>query len=186
VPRIEGWPGIVLAGVSNSNGRDAHRIFEENIMQHRMKEWLAGTFGTGTVASLATSIAASALGQAENGNAVAPVNAVSHIIFGDRAAWQNSATAQYTLTGLALNSAAVTAWAGLHESWFGQQDEEKPSFGKALVGGAVVAAIAYVTDYHVVPKRLTPGFEKRLSNAPLFGIYATLAISLAVGSLLKR
>ena len=155
-------------------------------MQHRMKEWLAGTLGTGAVASVATGIAASACGQAEIGNAIAPVNAVSHIIFGDRAAWQNSASAKYTLTGVALNSAAVTAWAGLHESWFGQQDEEHPNFGKALVGGAVVSAIAYVTDYYLVPKRLTPGFEKRLSNVSLFGIYATLALSLAVGSLMKR
>jgi len=69
---------------------------------------------------------------------------------------------------------------------FGQRYEELPSFGKAIAGGAIVSALAYVTDYHLVPKRLTPGFEKRLSNKSLFGIFATLALSLAVGSMMGK
>jgi hypothetical protein len=42
-----------------------------------------------------------------------------------------------------------------------------------------------VTDYYVVPKRVTRGFEKRLSDPALFGVYAALALSLAAGSLLN-
>jgi hypothetical protein len=55
-----------------------------------------------------------------------------------------------------------------------------------LTGGTIIAAIAYIVDYHVVPRRLTPGFEMRLSNRSLLAIYGTLALSLGLGSLMKR
>ena len=48
-----------------------------------------------------------------------------------------------------------------------------------LLSGAAVSALAYLTDYHVVPSRLTPGFEKRLGGRSLLAIYAALAFSLA-------
>jgi hypothetical protein len=51
----------------------------------------------------------------------------------------------------------------------------------AIGAGVAVAAAAYVVDYYVVPKRLTPGFEKRLSGRSLFWIYSALAAGLAAG-----
>jgi len=56
----------------------------------------------------------------------------------------------------------------------------------SLLSGAAVSAMAYVADYYLVPKRFTPGFEKRLSNRSLFAIYSTLALSLAAGHLMRR
>jgi hypothetical protein len=47
----------------------------------------------------------------------------------------------------------------------------------------VVAATAYVVDYHVVPRRLTPGFELRLRGAAFAGVFATLALGLAAREL---
>jgi hypothetical protein len=38
----------------------------------------------------------------------------------------------------------------------------------------------------VVPKRLTPGFEKRLSKKAMLATYVGLAIALAVGTRAKR
>lgn len=144
-----------------------------------MTDWIADTLTTGAVATAATTCAVAALGQTEEGNALAPINAVSHILWGDEAAAVEQADVSHTLAGLALNACAVTGWAGVHELLM-------PRFGprrlnQALAAGAMVSALAYVTDYYVVPKRFTPGFEKRLSNSSLFGIYATLA--LAAGSL---
>jgi hypothetical protein len=43
-----------------------------------------------------------------------------------------------------------------------------------------------VTDYYLVPKRLTPGFEKRLSGKSLATVYALLAIGLAASELIAR
>ena len=47
--------------------------------------------------------------------------------------------------------------------------------------GKTHSAVAYATDYHVVPERLTPGFEKRLSNESLAIVYGVLAACLALG-----
>jgi hypothetical protein len=55
-----------------------------------------------------------------------------------------------------------------------------------LARGAAVSALAYVVDYHVVPRRLTPGFEMRLGRPALAAIYAALAFGLSARDLLSR
>ena len=142
------------------------------------------TLYTGAAATAGTTLAVAVCGGLEEGNPIAPINAVSHIAWDDQAARQTDASWQYTGLGLALNAAAVTSWAGVYEVFCSRAADNKDIAG-ALLGGALVSAAAYVTDYHVVPERLTPGFEKRLSNRSLFGIYTVLALSLAAGSLLQ-
>jgi hypothetical protein len=146
-----------------------------------MSQWITDTLTTGAVASAATTLAIGALGKVEDGNAIAPINAVSHILWGEEAAAADQPDARHTLTGLALNAVAVTGWAGVHELLMPRTGPRR--LDQALLAGTAVAALAFVTDYYVVPKRLTPGFEKRLSNPSLLGVYATLALSLAAGSL---
>lgn len=143
---------------------------------------LERTLCTGAAATAATTLAVSICGALEEGNPVAPINAVSHIAWADEAARQTDASWQYTAVGLALNTAAVTSWAGVYEMFCGRTADRKDIAG-ALLGGALVSAAAYVTDYHIVPERLTPGFEKRLSNRSLLGVYTALALGLAAGSL---
>jgi hypothetical protein len=151
-----------------------------------LEQFAEDTLRTGIVATAATTLAVAALGEAEEGNAIAPMNAVSHILWGERAALQNRPSLKYTFTGGLLNTAAILGWAGVHEVLFGRRSVAARSVTGALVGGAAVSALAYVTDYYLVPKRFTPGFEKRLSNRSLCGVYTTLALSLAAGSLLRR
>lgn len=139
---------------------------------------------TGAVVTLATTAATAVGGAVECDNAIAPINAVSHIAWGDKAARRNAPSWKYTAMGLVLNSAAVTSWAVIYEFFFGKA-VERGEVGKALVGGAAISACAYVTDYYLVPDRFTPGFEKRLSNRSLFGIYSVLAVSLALGALCR-
>jgi hypothetical protein len=146
-----------------------------------MSDWISDTLTTGAVATVATTAAVAAFGQAEIGNAVAPINAVSHILWGEQAAKVEEMDATHTLTGLAFNAAAVTGWAGVHEFLMPRTGPRR--FDQALLTGTVVSALAFVTDYYIVPKRFTPGFEKRLSNFSLFGVYSTLALSLASGSM---
>lgn len=130
--------------------------------------------------SAATTAAAAICGALELGCAAAPVNAVSHIVWGDDAARQDEVSAKYTGLGAALNTGAVAMWSVFHHLVF-RPDRREPGLAPALARGAATAAVAYVVDYHLVPKRLTPGFEDRLSNRSLFAIYAVLAVSLAVG-----
>ena len=148
-----------------------------------LRQFANDSLRTGAVASAATTVAVAACGELEDGLAIAPINAVSHIFWGDRAASQDGPSIKYTLSGVALNAAAVTSWAAIHEFLFGRAAKRHGLTG-ALIGGAAISAIAYVTDYKIVPPRFTPGFEKRLSGRSLLGIYSVLAVSLAVGSLL--
>jgi hypothetical protein len=72
-------------------------------------------------------------GTAEKGNSVAPINAVSHILWGDEAFEQETFSAKYTAPGLALNTAANISWAILFEKWFGRA-ANRGEAGTALTG----------------------------------------------------
>jgi hypothetical protein len=144
----------------------------DNVMKHSLQ--------TGAVASTTTALTTAVLGATEIQNVVAPINAVSHIAWGDGAVAQDEPSVKYTLTGLALNTAAVTGWAAVHELLFGHY-LKRGNLPAALLGGAATSALAFVTDYYVVPRRFTPGFERRLSGGSLLGIYSVLAVSLAFG-----
>jgi len=50
-----------------------------------------------------------------------------------------------------------------------------------VTGGVAISALADVTDCHVVPRRLTPGFEMRRSGGGMATMYASLALALAAG-----
>ena len=139
----------------------------------------------GATTTLATTAATALCGAVELGNAAAPVNAISHIAWGEEAVRRDGVSAKYTALGAALNTAAMFSWAAFHQLVF-RPDRRPPEIAGAVARGVVTAATAYVVDYHVVPKRLTPGFESRLSGRSLFVIYAALAASLAIGELLAK
>ncbi|MDF2439122.1 MAG: hypothetical protein JWN98_106 [Abditibacteriota bacterium] len=132
--------------------------------------------------SLAT---AAVCGWIENRDAISPVNAVSHAVFGDTAFEQSTASVKYTMTSVALNDSACLSWATLFEWLFGDA-ADRGNLPVALMGGALVAGAAYITDYKIVPKRLTPGFERHLSCRSLAAVYAVLGLSMALASLMKR
>ena len=137
------------------------------------------TVAAGSGATALTTATILCLGQERDSSMWAPLNAVSHIPFGDEAAAHTELSAKYTGTGAALNTAAVFSWAAMHAGVMrALPRQDLPS---AIGASVAVAAVAYVVDYHVVPRRLTPGFEKRLSGRSLFWIYSALAAGLAAG-----
>jgi hypothetical protein len=146
---------------------------------------VGNTVVTGTIASAATAAAAAACGARDSGSALAAVNAVSHIVWGSDASNVRVADVKHTVPGLLLNTGATIFWAAIYESVFGHA-ADRGEIAKALLGGGAVSALAYVTDYHVVPKRLTPGWEERVSNRSLALIYVVLALSFPVRGLLNR
>jgi hypothetical protein len=132
-----------------------------------------------------TTAAVSLAGYLEDANAAAPLNAVSHIPFGEESFNEDEPTLKYTATGSALNVAAVASWAALYEFTFGRS-ARRGNIWAGVLGGPAVAGLAYVTDYYVVPKRLTPGFEQRLSAPSMFGVYALLGATLPLASLFAQ
>ena len=136
---------------------------------------------TAAVTAVATTAVTALCGAIDNRNPAAPVNAISHIAWGEEAASQEAVSIKYTLTGVALNAAAMVSWAAVHHLVW-RPRERRPNAMGALARGAATAGMAYVVDFHVVPGRLTPGFEKRLSRGSILAIYAALAVSLALGN----
>lgn len=142
---------------------------------------------SGTVAGITTALAASLAGKRETGSYAAPLNATSHVVWGNsEASAQDAASAKFTLTGFLINHASAIFWAGIYEQLFGRKQGVQSSSLKPVVGAALVTAGAYVTDYYLVPKRLTPGYELRLSNRSLATIYGALAVGLIAGYLLNE
>ena len=127
------------------------------------------------LSAVATTAAALVLSAKDTGHAAAALNATSHMVWGEKVGKFDEADYQHTVVGGALNAGAVALWSTIHALF------PKPESTLAkLRNAAFVAAAAYVTDYYIVPKRMTPGFEKRLSKTSLFGMYAALAASLVL------
>jgi len=147
---------------------------------------------SGTVSGLATSAVAALAGKRETASYAAPINATSHILWGDEAARHDSASIKYTASGFLLNHLAAVMWAAVHEKWvmpaISRWSATRPSLAPLALtmGGLAVSAGAYVTDYYLVPKRFTPGYEKRLSGKSMALIYGALALGLAAGTLLAN
>lgn len=153
---------------------------------------IARALTSGTVSGLAVSAVAALAGKRQTASYAAPLNATSHILWGDEAARHDGTSLKYTASGFLLNHLAAVMWAAVHERWvmpaISRWSAARPALAPlaATMGGAAVAAGAYVTDYYLVPRRFTPGFEMRLPGKSLALIYGALAVGLAAGSLLAN
>ena len=139
-------------------------------------------FLSGTLAAAAVTLVASIASRRATGAYASALNAASHFLWGDRAARRHSYSWKYTGIGFAANYGASVFWALFYEL-LGRG--KRRSAKHALRDGALVSALAYVVDYHLVPRRLTPGFELRLPGRALGGIYAALAVGLALKDLVS-
>lgn len=180
--------GILLHIVRNSYAVHHPRSSAGNIGRlvgppNTMASITTDTLLTGTVAAVATTVALAVLGRMECGAGAAPINAVSHMLWGEEAR-TDKVDLRHTLVGASLHASAVLGWAGFHELLLSRS--RTPSFGRALLTGAATSLVAYVTDYHLVPRRLAPGFETRLSKRALLAVYVVLGLSLSAGSLYKN
>ena len=136
----------------------------------------------GTAASALSAAALVAAGRVENKDAAAPVNAVSHWLWGRPALRQNGPSLRFTLPGYLVHHLASVFWATLHaRAWNGRPQARQPV--PAVAGAAAATAVAYFVDYQLTPERLTPGFEHRLSSKAMLAVYASFAVGLAVGTM---
>ena len=148
-----------------------------------MKRFVLNCLLSGLAGGVASHVVSAAAGRAERGRSSLPMHAVSHIAWGDDPEAHEGERARDWVVGTALHHGASVFWATFFEAFFGKDAERSTS--AALVGGATIAAAAYVTDYHVVSDRFKPGFEAQLSNRSLFLIYAALAAGLAAAARLR-
>jgi hypothetical protein len=136
---------------------------------------------TGSLASLLSTAVLAAAGARQNGSAVAPINAVSHWLWGDESLRVDRPTLRHTLAGYLTQHAASIFWATLYSRVWGHRDTAK-QLPQAVAGGVATSAIACLVDYQLIPKRLTPGYEHRVSTGAMVAIYAALAVGFALGA----
>lgn len=149
-----------------------------------MKPW-SRVFGnaliSGNAAGLASMLALAVRGWKDRGSAMRPINAPSHWLHGERGTRQDAVSTRYTLPGVLTHQGSAVFWALLFERLVPDRPEHRSA--PALVGHAVMGtAVAALVDLKLVPGRLTPGFERPLSQRSLWWVYASFAAGLAAGS----
>ena len=138
----------------------------------------------GSLASVFSAAALLVAGQRREREPVAPVNAISHWVWGDPALREDGADLRHTALGYLIHHGASLFWSTLHaQAWSGSR---APRTRARLMGqAAVTAAAACFVDYRLTPRRFTPGFEHRLQRKEMAAVYGCFALGLAVGTLLS-
>jgi hypothetical protein len=154
---------------------------------------------SGSAASLLSAAVLALRGRREAGSAAAPVNAVAHWIYGDKAYAVDRADLKHTVVGMAIHHASAVLWGLLYEAVLrriagssnrGPSSAARPGSrltpGEILGGAVAVSAVAALTDLRLVPTRLSPGFEHRLRPASVFLVYVAFAGGLALAVAASR
>lgn len=150
-------------------------------MNKRVRQiWLDGV-----MSSVAVAMTAALCSRCEGRSALRPINAISHIVWGRHAAKQNGGTIRYTGTGLLLNLVACTFWTTCYHLSRRAVSKPNSSVTTALVGTGTTA-LAYITDYYVVPRRFTPGFELCLPSRSFPWLYGALALGILLPDLARQ
>lgn len=154
-------------------------------MDENWKQALREGAIAGSCASVASAAALLAAGRHNGQHPAAPVNAVSHWLWGDPALRRDAPSWRHTFAGYVVHHGASIFWAVLHARAWGIRPRARRPL-PALAGSAVAAGLACWVDYRLTPARFTPGFEHRLSRGQMAAVYASLALGLAAGSLLAQ
>ncbi|MDQ2686316.1 MAG: hypothetical protein M3Y28_00450 [Armatimonadota bacterium] len=136
---------------------------------------------TGLVLAATTTAAILLVSQKENHSPWAALNCVAHIVDGDEKEQPTDFSPRETGLGLAVNATAMGLWGVLYEGAL-----SITKIRSTPLTAALATAVAYVTDYKLVPKRFTPGIEKRLSQPAILAVYAVLGATLAASSLWNK
>lgn len=123
-------------------------------------------------------------GRAETGSRVAPLNAVSHWLWGREAIRRDDTTLDHTGVGTAIHYLSALFWGVGYEALRAARREPTPE--NAVTDAAAVTAVAAFVDLKVVPERLTPGFERRLSGGSLALVYMAFGVGLALADVVLR
>ena len=151
-------------------------------MKINCQQVLADGLQSGVVAALSSATVIALRGYIENHNAIAPINAISHIAWDDEAFDAKNLDIKHTLVGLSINDTAMITWGVIFEALRTITDS-RGDVAKTVGCGATLAVAAWVLDYKVVPPRLTPGVEAHLSKRSIAMIYLVFATALSANAL---
>ncbi len=151
-----------------------------------MKPWdqaLKDAVVSGGAASFLSTLALGVASKVEAGHAPAALNSTSHWLWGDQRAITDEVSLRHTGVGFATHHASAFFWAVLYERLAGDWAESSPS--AALAAGLGTAAAACAIDYTITPRRLTPGFELRLSRPAMAAGFVAFGLGLAAAAIAR-
>ena len=141
----------------------------------------------GLAAALLSGLVLAWRGRAETGSAAAPINAPSQWLHGREALRRDDVSWRHTALGALVHGASSMLWAGLYGALRERRERRGgTSTAAALADAAAVTALAAVVDFKVVPDRLSPGFQHRLSRPAVVLTYASFAAGLLLANRLRR
>jgi hypothetical protein len=138
-----------------------------------MATFLMKILVSASAVSTTTTIALALLAQAEGYHPIQPLNSTSHWYRGEAAGRSRAIDWGHTLLGFATHHSASMFWASLFQALRRARPDRSP-----IVDAVGVSALAALVDYGVVPKRLTPGWEKVVSPRSIALAYAAMAVGL--------
>jgi hypothetical protein len=136
---------------------------------------------SGSLASIASTLVVTLFSASRRGAPASGTNASSQWIWGEEAKRRETLSVKHTLTGYVIHHASALFWAAFFESWSARSRRLPEVAAKA----AATTAVAYVTDYKVVPSRLSPGFEGKVGRLGLVAVYAAFAGGLFAAHVLR-
>ena len=141
----------------------------------------------GLAAAVLSGLALAWRGRTETGSAAAPINAPSHWLHGREALREDGVTWRHTALGALVHGASSMLWAGLYDLLRERRERRgSTSTAAALADAAAVTAVAAVVDFKLVPDRLSPGFQHRLSRPAVVLTYASFAAGLLLANRFRR
>ena len=154
------------------------------MLESDVRHILSAALVSGSVASVVSAGALALLARAEGKSPTQPLNATSHWLHGEDAGSVRRADVRHTALGYATHHASSVLWAIPFE-YLRTRDTAKDlaSIGR---DAGLVAALAGVTDYDVMPRRLTPGWEAVLPARSVAAGLGALALGLIIGGLATR
>ena len=144
---------------------------------------LSAAILSGSIASLVSAGALALLAKAEGRGAAQPSNATSHWLHGESAGSVELADLPHTALGYASHHVSSVLWAFLFE---GLRSDTATGLASIARDASVTAAVAGVTDYVLMPRRLTPGWEAVLPARSVAAGFGALALGLTLGGLATR
>jgi hypothetical protein len=147
-------------------------------------KFLRRALASGLAGTVTSTAALAAMASIEGKGAAQPLNATSHVVYGDEAAAFRQADVDHTVIGLGTHAAATIFWAATFEAWLVARPTRDPLI---LTGRAVgIGLLAATVDYTITPKRFTPGWELVLSKTSMAVAYGAMAAGFAAAASRRR
>lgn len=161
------------------------KLVKSRALRKGLRNGLRSGLIAGSIASLSSAAVLFERGRRETGSPWACINAPSHWVWGKPALKADELSLRHTATGMLVHHASACFWGVLHEVrgkglQRGHPATPPRSLPRLLRDAAVTTTVAAIVDLRVVPERLTPGFEHRLSRRGLFLVYLFFGIGLAL------